>query len=59
MGPLMDCYQQLHVDRETLHAALDQAQHDGDQRLAVIAAQRAEIDALRALIGRLQAGGAG
>ena len=59
MGPLMDCYQQLHVDKETLQAALDQAQHEGDQRSAVIAAQRAEIDALCALIGQLQAGGAG
>ncbi len=55
----MDCYQQLHVDKETLQAALDQAQHVGDHRLAVIAAQRADIDALRALIGQLQAGGAG
>lgn len=55
----MDCYQQLHVDKETLQAALDQAQHVGDHRLAVIAAQRADIDAIRALIGQLQAGGAG
>ena len=55
----MDCYQQLQVDRATLQQALDQAQHEGDQRLAVVAAQRAEIDALRALIGQLQAGGAG
>ena len=56
---MMDWYQQLHVDEESLQAALDQAQHENNQRLAVIAAQQVEIDALRALVRQLQAGGAG
>ena len=59
VGPLMDSYQQLSAEKDRLMVALDAAQEERQRMLALIAAQRAETDALRALIRRPQAGGAG
>ena len=59
VGLLMDSYQQVSAEKESLLAAMDVAQQERQQLIAEVAAQRAEIDALRALIGQLQAGGAG
>lgn len=62
----MDTYQELFEEKERLFeeqerlmAATDEGLRERQQLMAVVAAQRAEIDALRTLVGQLQTGGAG
>ena len=56
---LMDGYLQLDAEHGTLTSAMREAQLERQQLSARIAAQRREIDELRALLAQLQAGGAG